>query len=179
MDKREFATFAMAMRTYYPKEQILPNQQAMELWWQELQDIPAQVADAALRKWVATSKWSPSIAEIREMAAEVQSGDIPDWGSGWKQVQAAIKKFGREYPKSAVASLDSITGEAVEQMGWWNLCISENPLQDMNKFRVLYEAIAQREKKSKQLSLPLQNTIKQIQMEQLDGLLQIGGVENE
>jgi hypothetical protein len=57
MTKQEFATFAMALKTYYPREQILPNQQAMELWYRELQDIPMQVAEATLRKWVSTNKW--------------------------------------------------------------------------------------------------------------------------
>ena len=31
MDKREFATFAAASKTYYPRENLLPNPQAMEL----------------------------------------------------------------------------------------------------------------------------------------------------
>ena len=76
MDKQEFATLAMAIRTYYPKENILPNKEAMQLWFRELHDIPYNVAEAALRKWVSTNKWSPSIAEIREMAANIQNGDI-------------------------------------------------------------------------------------------------------
>ena len=86
--------FAMALRTYYPKEQLLPNQQAMELWYRELCDIPYNVAEAALRKWVATNKWSPTIADLREMAATVTEGEMPDWGEGWEQVLKAIKKYG-------------------------------------------------------------------------------------
>ena len=109
MDKKEFSMFAMAVRTYYPKENILPNQQAMELWFRELQDIPYQVAEAGLRKWVATNKWSPSIAEIREMAATVQHGNIPDWGDGWEQVLKAVRYFGMYREAEAMASLDDIT----------------------------------------------------------------------
>ena len=94
MDKREFGLFASAIRTYYPREQILPNKEAMELWFRELQDIPFPVAEASLRKWVSTNKWSPSIADIRELSANVQNGDIPDWGEGWEEVQRAIRKHG-------------------------------------------------------------------------------------
>ena len=57
MNKKEFGIFAAALKTYYPKEQILPNQQAMELWYRELCDIPYITAEAALRKWVVISKW--------------------------------------------------------------------------------------------------------------------------
>lgn len=83
MNRDEFGLFASALKTYYPKEQLLPNKQAMELWYRELCDIPYRVAEAALRKWVAVSKWSPSIADIREQAATVQAGEIPLWSDGW------------------------------------------------------------------------------------------------
>lgn len=33
MTKKEFAKIAMALKTYYPKESLLPNEQAMELWF--------------------------------------------------------------------------------------------------------------------------------------------------
>ena len=75
MDKREFATFAAALKTYYPRENLLPNPQAMELWYRQLQDIPCQLAEMALNKWVATNKWPPSIAEIREQASAIKNGE--------------------------------------------------------------------------------------------------------
>ena len=65
MNRKEFALFASALRTYYPREKLLPNEQAMELWFNQLQDIPYKVAELTLNKWVATNKWSPSIADIR------------------------------------------------------------------------------------------------------------------
>ena len=45
MDKQEFATLAMALRTYYPKESILPNKEAMQLWYRELQDAYSMMAE--------------------------------------------------------------------------------------------------------------------------------------
>lgn len=66
MTKKEFAIFASALRTYYTKEQILPNDQAMELWFMQLKDIPYDAAQEMLNKWVANNKWSPTIAEIRQ-----------------------------------------------------------------------------------------------------------------
>ena len=177
MTKQEFATLAMAIRTYYPKEQILPNQQAMELWYRELQDIPADVAEAALRKWVATNKWSPTIAELRETAAEVRNGEIPDWGEGWKQVLEAIRFYGRERPKSAIESMHPLVGEVAERMGWWNLCMSTNPGADRETFRKMYEIFAEREQTRQQIALPLQEVISQLRLENSteNGFLKIGG----
>lgn len=163
MDKQEFATLAMAIRTYYPKENILPNKEAMQLWFRELQDIPFPVAEAALRKWVSTNKWSPSIAEIREASANIQNGDIPDWGEGWEQVCKAIRKYGFYEPKKALESLDPLTRQVVERLGFRNICLSENPTAERANFRQCYEVLAKREQTRQQLALPLQEAIKQIQ----------------
>lgn len=175
MDKKEFGMFAAALRTYYPKEQILPNSQAMELWFRELQDIPIELAETALRKWVSTNKWSPSIAEIREMSANIQHGDIPDWGDGWKQVLSAIKKYGLYNKADAMNMLDPLTRKTVERIGFRELCLSENPAADRANFRMVYETLAKREQTNQQLALPLQQAINRLQIGfSEDGKLRLG-----
>lgn len=162
MDKQQFSTLAMAIRTYYPKENILPNAPAMELWFRELQDIPYQVAEAALRKWVSTNKWSPSIAELREMAATVSNGEIPEWGEGWEKVLKAIRKYGLYNIGGAMASLDPMTRTAVERVGFREICMSENISVERANFRMVYESLAEREKTRQQVALPLQKTIERL-----------------
>lgn len=71
VNKKEFATLAMALQTYFPREQLLPNTQAMELWYRHLKNIPLPIAEMALQKWVATNKWSPSISEIFNMIEKI------------------------------------------------------------------------------------------------------------
>ena len=176
MDKREFGLFASALRTYFPKEQILPNQQAMELWFRELCDIPYQVAEATLRQWVATNKWSPSIAEIRELAATVQHGSIKDWGEAWEQVLTAVKRYGIYNQGQALDSLDPMTRTAAERTGFRNICLSENIATERANFRMIYESLSTQEKSRQQIALPLQETIKMIQMNQ-DRLCLKGGNE--
>jgi hypothetical protein len=176
MDKKEFGTFAMALRTYYPKENILPNQQAMELWFRELQDIPYQVAEAGLRQWVSTNKWSPSISEIREMASEVQNGSIPDWGDGWEQVLVAIRKYGSYRIPEAMESFDPITRQCVERLGFRNICMSENIAADRANFRMIFEQLATRKQKEQQMALPLKQLIQGIQDR---GMLAIEGRKEE
>lgn len=65
MDRKQFAQFAMALKTYYPRENILPNEQSMQLWYGHLKKIPYEVIELALQRWVDNNKWSPSIADIR------------------------------------------------------------------------------------------------------------------
>ena len=175
MTKQEFAKIAMALRTYYPKEQIIPNEIAMELWYQELADIPFDVAQLTLRKWVSTNKWSPSIAEIRELAATVTDGELPDWGDGWAQVQRAFGRYGRDRKSEALASFDPITRKAVEYLGWRELCNSENPMQDRANFRQCFEAVAKREQLDRQTALPLHDAVAAIRIDFAEnGRLRIG-----
>lgn len=177
MTREEFATLAMAIRTYYPKEQILPNSQAMELWYRELQDIPIDVAEAALRKWVATNKWSPSIAELRETAAEIRHGEIPEWGEGWEKVLLAVRKYGSYREREALDSLDPMTRTCVQRLGFRNICMSENISTDRANFRMMYESMAEREQTRQQVALPLQEVINHLRLPEYEenGFLKIGG----
>lgn len=151
MNKKEFAVFASAMRTYYPKENILPNEQALELWYRQLKDIPYNVIEVTLNKWVATNKWSPSIAEIREQATSIVQGEVKDWGAAWQEVLRAIRIYGSYRELEALESLDPTTRKVVEQMGFSSLCYSEHIQTDRANFRMIYEQQQERDKLNAQL----------------------------
>lgn len=174
MNKQEFSKWAMALRTFYPKEALLPNDMAMELWHRELKDIPYKVAEMALWKWVQTNKWSPSIADVRELAAEIQNPEIPDWGEAWEQVCTAIRRFGSYRQRDALESLDPLTRKTVERLGYLNLCRSENQAADRANFRTLYEMVVKREQTRQQVALPLQESILKLRLDKQSGMYLIG-----
>jgi len=170
MTKKEFAQFAMALKTYYPRETLLPNDKAMELWFMQLQDIPYQIAEASLNKWVATNKWSPSIADIREMASSVSHGDIPEWGAGWQTVLDAIRKYGTYNEPKAMQMIqeqNEIAYHCTQRLGFKNLCLSERIETDRANFRMMYEQYAERKQRERQLPQGLKQLIGQIRSDQL------------
>lgn len=161
MTRQEFWQFAAAIRTYYSRENILPNEQAMELWFRQLQDIPFQVAEAILAKWVATNKWSPSIADIRDSMAEIQNGGpADDWGEAWDQAMTAIRRFGSYDEDGALASLPPLTRETVRRLGYKSLCWSENQVADRANFRQVYEILSKRKVETDKIPLPVRETLK-------------------
>lgn len=170
INKKEFAIFASALRTYYPKENILPNAQAMELWFKQLSDIPYNVAEVTLNKWVATNKWSPSIADIREQATGITQGEAKEWGDAWREVVRAIEYYGSWREKEALESLDETTRKVVKQLGFRNLCFSENLQNDRANFRMSYERQVERAKQDAQLPPKLKALISNMPM-----LLEEGG----
>lgn len=168
MTKKEFATFAMALKTFYPRENLLPNDKAMELWFKQLEDIPMDVAEIGLQKWVSLNKWSPSIADIREMASSVSHGEQADWGDAWLEVQKAIRYFGSYRVDEALESLSPLARKATERIGFKNMCMSENPEVSRANFRMVYEQLAEREKKDAQLPESLKIVMAQVKNKMIE-----------
>ncbi len=151
MNKQEFMIFAMALKTYYPKDGLMPNEQAMGLWHNQLSDIDYKTAELFLQKWVATNKWSPTIADIREGCADITHGEMQDWGKAWEQVEKAIRYYGMYREDEAYASMDEITEEVTRRLGFKTICMSENIQVDRANFRMIYEQVIQRKKTDRQL----------------------------
>jgi hypothetical protein len=151
MDKKQFAIYASALRTYFPKENILPNEQAMQLWYKQLQDIPYDIAEVALNKWVAVHKWSPSISEIRATCTDIMSGESKDWGDAWEDVLKAINYYGSYREEEALQSLDETTRKVVRRLGFRNICMSEEINVDRANFRMIYENQLERDKQDAQI----------------------------
>lgn len=164
MDREEFAVIAAALQTYYPRFNIMPNEQAMYLWYDELKDISSEVLTAALKKWVVTEKWPPTIADLRGACDEVVNGDRPGWDVGWMEVQHAVRRYGFMQPKEAMAAMGEITQEAIRRIGWTNICESENPEALRAQFRQVYEICEKRTAGDRKLPPVLRDTIRRIQM---------------
>lgn len=168
MTKKEFSLIALALRSYYPKENnFLPTEEAIKLWYFQLQDLDYKVAEAAVNKWAATNKWSPTIADIRETAASIAFGELPDWGEAWEQVTLAIRRFGSYRAGDALNTLSPLARKAVERLGYLQLCASTNIAADRANFRMIYEQLQQREKIQAQLPESLKVLIAQMQQDRL------------
>lgn len=173
MDKGEFAAWAAALQTYFPRYNIFPNEAAMELWYRELKDVPGDLLTAALRAWVNTEKWPPSIAELRERCAEIVNGPAPDWGDAWKEVVRAIGRYGTMRPEEALADMSELTRRTVERMSWRDICLSENPDTLRAQFRQVYQTVTKREIEDRKLPQELKAAIQTLQIG--SGVKQIGG----
>ena len=109
---------------------------------------------AAAQNWIATQKWPPSIAELREAALVLTQGAAPDWGEAWKKVQKLISQYGYYRPKEAYAEMDELTRKTVDGIGGFQmLCTNniDNMVADRSKFEKLYEITARRQKEDKML----------------------------
>lgn len=159
MNTSEFNVWAKALKTFYPRETLLPTGDAMEIWYQRLKDIPVDVAMSMLQKWVETEKWPPTIAEVRNLCAEIQNGKLPDWSDAWAEVTKAISRYGLQGEEEAYASMSPMTRTAVSKIGWRGICLSENTDVIRGQFRQVFQICVNREVEDRQLSPELKAVI--------------------
>lgn len=159
MTIEEFTKVAAVIRSAYPKDNILTTKEAVDVWYMLLDDLSYDAAQAAVVKHISNNRFAPSIAEIRELATEVVEGAIPDWGEGWGQLQRAIGKYGYYNQEKAMESLDELTRDVVNRLGFRALCLSENQEVDRANFRTIYLELAKRKKADAQTPMAIREKI--------------------
>lgn len=151
MTFEEWKTLAKGMRALYTSQNFLPDGESVKTWYMMVRDLPYEAANAAIQKYAATNRFPPTVADIRDQAAEMTSGRQDDWGEAWKQVMGAVRKHGYMDQEGALASLGSLARRTVERLGWKELCASENAMADRANFRMVYEQLQQEGRKDAQL----------------------------
>ncbi len=171
MTEVEFTKLAMAIKTFFPSPYILPNKEAMELWYGVLKDLNYTTASAALNKWVASADHAPSIADIRRLSKEIETGSDgreAEWSQGWEELQSAIRQFGYYNEKAALESMNPTTRIVVSRLGYGNLCHSENEVADRARFAEIYKQVDERETRNSLTPPDVKSLIDAMQLKALE-----------
>lgn len=145
VSKQEFATLVLAMQAMYGDE-FIGTEEALNVWFALLHDLDYQILSKALQKHMLTNKFKPTVAELREIYADLICPVISDWSEGWEKVSKAIGHYGMYRTEEAMESFDEVTREAVKRLGFHNICLSENIVADRARFAEIYQAIQQRKR---------------------------------
>lgn len=108
-----------------------------------LADLDYAAAHAAVERLLATAKFLPTIAEIREAALEVTAGPRRHGGDAWRDVLEAVSRYGRNRLPSFD---DAVTAACVRSLGWQEICNSENQVADRARFIELYDKLAREQR---------------------------------
>lgn len=157
MNEQEFLTIASVIKAAYPSQTILPDKTSMDIWFGMLKDLEYSTVRNAIQEIIATSKFAPSIADIRDKASQRITIPDPEWGDAWELVIKAIRKYGYMQEKEALRSMPELTMRCVKRLGWQNICMSENITADRANFRTIYEKELQQRKTYNQIPLSVRN----------------------
>ena len=156
------------LRTAHPRfyANLQPNSdefhQTVTLWHKMLQDVPWEVANAAIYKLLATNEFPPAISEIRKIVADITNPVLPDEGEAWGEVIRAIRNYGYTRPEEALDSMSEPVRLAVKRMGWMELCKSENEIADRAHFMRIYSTMTKRIQEDRMIPSQLREVIEQL-----------------
>lgn len=121
------------LRAAFPRQPITVENAA--IYAEMLEDLEFELADAAVRTAIATLKFFPTIAEIRDLAAR-RTVSMPDAARAWEEVRKAFGSVGRyREPKFSHVAIQA----TVSAMGWVEMCDSENIEATRAHFLKLYQ----------------------------------------
>jgi len=159
MTAKQFEKISKGITTAFPWANLFPSQDAVEIWYRKLGDIPYDVMTAVVNRWIETRTQPPTIADLRREADIVVNGVPPSWADGWEQVQKAIGRYGYMQREEALASMDEITRETVIRIGWQQICESENVDALRANFRMVHETMSRRKQEDRLISSGTQQKI--------------------
>lgn len=125
MTRAEAAQMVAVIVTAYPNYDKFRNPKEVENYVNLLANMfetdSGAAVGLAVRKHVATSKWPPSIAEIRELMLETTHPEIVPPDLAWAAVSDLIFTLRRSQWDEAKSRLPALVARAVEIIGWANL----------------------------------------------------------
>lgn len=137
-----------------------------------LSDLDFDAANAGIARLVATAKFPPTIAEIREATLAMASGEVRAGGDAWGDLLKAVARWGRNrQPGKDFHFEDPVVAEVVAALNWRELCDSEHPEAARARFIQLYDKLAANRRRSEQSeSLPAVQRYRALQDERRSDL---------
>lgn len=156
MKRSEAAEIVMMLLGAYPNAKTTAS--TSQVYETMLADLDVATARAAVVKLVATSKWMPTVAEVREAATEVVSGPVRSGADAWLDVMGEIRRVG---VYGAPRFDDALTASIVQRWGWRTICETA-AAPDRARFIETYDGLA-RQARSREvagLALPAAQSVK-------------------
>lgn len=157
MNKADAARLVAIVVTAYPNYDKFRDEQAVtatvNLWASMFATDDGRIVALALNKHIATSKWPPSVAELREIMLEIQRPDLIPPDKAWAAVSDLLHTVGEYNHGDLQHQLPPLVARAVETIGWGNLwemhrsyCVGGKPGMDRVAFVQQYGPMYEREK---------------------------------
>ena len=162
MTRDETKSILAAMATVYSLN-LMPQitELTVNTWFQLLADLPYKPVQAAVVAWIATEKYPPTIADIREKALVREDGITA--AVAWGMVIRAVRKYGADW-WLAKADLPDAVWAVCEQRGWDYYCNMDERESNVcfAQFRGAFETEVQRERRRLQIPQQVWETLARI-----------------
>ena len=128
----------------YPKTEIKPE--TIQVYGEMLAELDYEQVCEAVKRISISSKWFPSIAEIREEVLAVPDDGRED--EAWAEVLAVVRRVGRDrIPEFSTVAIT----RAVHAVGWQAICNSTLIGVERAHFTKIYKSALAEEKRKRLL----------------------------
>ena len=146
----DVAQIVKVIAVAYPNWQ--PTAETSEVYYQLLQDVPTDELKAAVLHCLGESgrRFAPSVGEIRGAVSELRgmSANVPSAFQAWQEV---LRQFSLTGSYGTPQFSHPLIERAVRQLGWRELCMSENQTADRARFLQCYDQLLTRATKEDML----------------------------
>lgn len=96
MTDKEFMVIVKGLKAVYTDPKFLADNDAIDVWYGLLCDLPYQVLSTAVQKYMMQEQYPPTIAGLRKKAAEIQAPVQEDMSEleAWSLVLKALSNSG-------------------------------------------------------------------------------------
>jgi hypothetical protein len=136
-----------------------PSPDTIRVYTIMLQDLDPDILVEVIKLHLATNKFFPSVAELREEYAKIieRASRTPTPIEAWGEVVRQMERTG-SYRRPTFSN--PLIEKVVNYMGWETLCLSENPVADRAHFMKAYETVLNREREDLVMLPETRETIK-------------------
>lgn len=174
MTKTEFSILAKAMKAVYSDPKFIADTDAMMVWYELLKDIPYELCQAAIHKYMSTNKFPPTIADIRQLATEITSPETLNEGKAWSLVLRAIGNASyhaqEEFDRLPIECQKAVGNPAILK-DWALMDQSEVNTVIQSNFMRSYRTECKRSQEYKQLPQTTREVISRLSQETNIGLI--------
>lgn len=153
MTREEAFKLVGVLFTSYPQARL--NQSNADAYVSALIDMPADAAARAIERLRRTSKFLPTISEVRECVSDLSVGPRKTGVEAWESLQKAQRKWGWCRPPKVT---DPKMARAIEVLGGWQAVCSITTDMEMSaraRFIEAYDVFSRRERLDMESGIPL------------------------
>jgi hypothetical protein len=136
------------------RRQALTTQElklAVPVWHELLGDLDFDLLKAAVHAHCASSKWFPSVAELRQAAYDLVAADAEGVtaGEAWREVRRALRLGCHRFQSGEAGWSSPLVEAAFNALGGWNYfraALAEDEMADRAHFTRAFEALQRRQR---------------------------------
>lgn len=113
MTRDEFKVIIKGLKAAYADPRFIPDQDAFDIWYEVLKDLPYDVASAAAQAYIQSETYFPTPASIRKYAVQVTTKEDISELEAWNMVYKAMSNIRDGNAKAEFDKLPAVIQKAL------------------------------------------------------------------